>query len=389
MSEYISKFTGPEIDERLEKAEVAYTQSAENTEQLITKPGLKNPDNESSEIFNDYKDNVASGYYAHAEGRKTTASGHRAHSEGTSTKASGDSSHAEGFGTVASGSYSHAEGWCTHATAAAQHVGGKYNIVDEEKKYAEIIGNGDETSTSNARTLDWDGNAWHAGDVKSTDPETSETISLNSTAALAKAIKNEVERNTDDLAEYALSNEDAHYDLGLKISENGVLGALLHTATGTTAKNLLKNIASSTTKNGITFTVNDDGSVTASGTASANTQLDIGKFSLTAGTEYILSGCPDGGSESSYYLYGLYTSNWAGLGGKDTGNGYKFTAQWNGEVVFRVYITSGTTIDNLTFYPMLRYAAIEDGTYEIYTPSLLERIEALEGHIASISGGTE
>lgn len=166
---------------------------------------------------------------------------------------------------------------------------------------------------------------------------------------------------------------------------NASSSAVNASAIGMSRRNLLPNIASSITKGGITFTVNDDGSVTASGTASANTQLDIGKFPLTAGTEYILSGCPDGGSESSYYLYGLYTSNWAGLGGKDTGSGYKFTAQWSGEVVFRVYITSGTTIDNLTFYPMLRYAAIEDGTYETYTPSLLERIEALEAKILSLT----
>lgn len=166
---------------------------------------------------------------------------------------------------------------------------------------------------------------------------------------------------------------------------NASSSAVNASAIGMSRRNLLPNIASSITKGGIAFTVNDDGSVTASGTASANTQLDIGKFSLTAGTEYILSGCPDGGSESSYYLYGLYTSNWAGLGGKDTGSGYKFTAQWSGETVFRVYITSGTTIDNLTFYPMLRYAAIEDGTYETYTPSLLERIEALEAKILSLT----
>lgn len=166
---------------------------------------------------------------------------------------------------------------------------------------------------------------------------------------------------------------------------NASSSAVNASAIGMSRRNLLPNIASSITKGGITFTVNEDGSITASGTASANTQLDIGKFPLTVGAEYILSGCPDGGSESSYYLYGLYTSNWAGLGGKDTGSGYKFTAQWSGEVVFRVYITSGTTIDNLTFYPMLRYAAIEDGTYETYTPSLLERIEALEAKILSLT----
>ena len=40
--------------------------------------------------------NVASGYYSHAEGYKTSASGNYSHAEGRSTTASGYYSHAEG-----------------------------------------------------------------------------------------------------------------------------------------------------------------------------------------------------------------------------------------------------------------------------------------------------
>ena len=59
-----------------------------------------------------------------------------------------------------------AEGIGTVATAKGQHVQGKYNIEDIEKKYAHIVGNGEENIPSNAHTLDWDGNAWFAGDIK-------------------------------------------------------------------------------------------------------------------------------------------------------------------------------------------------------------------------------
>ena len=165
---------------------------------------------------------------------------------------------------------------------------------------------------------------------------------------------------------------------------NASSSAVNASAIGMSRRNLLPNIASSTTKNGIAFTVNDDGSVTASGTATATSALDIGKTTLTAGEKYTLSGCPEGGDELTYSLYGLNTTSWVGLGGRDTGDGYTFTAT-AGEVVIRVNINQGTTIDNLTFYPMLRYAAIEDGTYETYTPSLLERIEALEAKILSLT----
>lgn len=108
----------------------------------------------------------ASWYGAHAEGTSSKASGYGSHAEGQYTKASGNSSHAEGQNTTASGDRSHAEGLGTIASSKNQHVQGKYNIEDTENKYAHIVGNGDSTSArSNAHTLDWDGNAWFAGDV--------------------------------------------------------------------------------------------------------------------------------------------------------------------------------------------------------------------------------
>ncbi len=108
---------------------------------------------------------TASGRASHAEGVNTTASGYYSHAEGTNTIASGEASHAEGVETTASGQYSHAEGAETTASGDYQHVQGKYNIVDTENKYAHIVGNGKYNALSNAHTLDWDGNAWFAGDV--------------------------------------------------------------------------------------------------------------------------------------------------------------------------------------------------------------------------------
>lgn len=135
------------------------------------------------------------GYCAHAEGYNTTASGSDSHAEGASTKAQGSDSHAEGAGTVASASgshaegymttasngYAHAEGYSSQAKAVAshaegfgtlantnyQHVQGKYNVEDTENKYAHIVGNGSSTARANAHTLDWEGNAWYAGNVES------------------------------------------------------------------------------------------------------------------------------------------------------------------------------------------------------------------------------
>lgn len=98
---------------------------------------------------------TASAFYSLAEGYGTTASGSQAHAEGYKTTASGDNG-------------SHAEGLYTIASSTAQHVQGKYNIKDTEGKYAHIVGNGsdsDDKYRSNAHTLDWEGNAWFAGDL--------------------------------------------------------------------------------------------------------------------------------------------------------------------------------------------------------------------------------
>ena len=109
---------------------------------------------------------TASGGISHAEGSGTTASGYISHAEGWITTASGEGSHAEGIHAIASGYISHAEGGSTIASGKFQHVQGLHNIEDTNNRYAHIVGNGEDgENRSNAHTLDWDGNAWFAGDV--------------------------------------------------------------------------------------------------------------------------------------------------------------------------------------------------------------------------------
>lgn len=152
----------------------------------------------------------ASGDYAHGEGFETEASGNASHAEGHGSKAtgkyslatnymttaSGAASHAEGGTTVASQRYAHAEGYYTEASGAvshaegartianhlAQHVFGFSNIADtstnaNDRKgtYVEIVGNGDNYTRSNARTLDWNGNEWIAGALSVGDTATTLT----------------------------------------------------------------------------------------------------------------------------------------------------------------------------------------------------------------------
>lgn len=107
------------------------------------------------------------GYGSHSEGRYTKALGNMSHSEGHLTNAYGHNSHSEGRDTEANGESAHSEGTGTVANGENQHVQGKYNVKDTENKYAHIVGNGtSDTARSNAHTVDWNGNAWFAGDLK-------------------------------------------------------------------------------------------------------------------------------------------------------------------------------------------------------------------------------
>ena len=99
------------------------------------------------EVFNDYKNNVASAYYSHAEGYKTTASAPYSHAEGSNTVASNPSCHAEGTGCVASGQSSHAEGENCRATGSYSHAEGHNTIASGIGSHASGWGTvaGDET----------------------------------------------------------------------------------------------------------------------------------------------------------------------------------------------------------------------------------------------------
>lgn len=108
----------------------------------------------------------ARGYCAFSSGVSCIANGYAAHASGFSTLADGDRSKSAGSSTVASGKNASSEGEYTLAWSDNQHVQGKHNITDSKGKYAHIVGNGtDQNNRSNAHTLDWNGNAWFAGDV--------------------------------------------------------------------------------------------------------------------------------------------------------------------------------------------------------------------------------
>ena len=188
-------------DKKLKVLNVLNKATAGNTQKIINNKittgnaggvGKFTNTDRNCEVFNDYKNNVASAYYSHAEGYMTTAnapyshaegsntvaSNLSCHAEGSGTTASGNCSHAENTGCIASGSNSHAEGYHTIARGEHSHTSGSHTIAGMEvfalgryNKKAEdvalVVGNGwgndRHEYRSDALTLDYSGNLHISG----------------------------------------------------------------------------------------------------------------------------------------------------------------------------------------------------------------------------------
>lgn len=128
----------------------------------------------------------------------------------------------------------------------------------------------------------------------------------------------------------------------------------------TTGKNLLNNTLTTRTTYGITATTNvDDKSITVDGTATGNAFIEVGTVTLPAGT-YILSGCPSGGSTSTYTMYVLINGQYYWNNGSEK----SFTVNEEKTISVSIRVMEGIAIDNARFYPMV---SVEGGAYEPYT----------------------
>ena len=139
-----------------------------------------------------------------------------------------------------------------------------------------------------------------------------------------------------------------------------------------TKKNLLPNKASSyhtnpRTINGVTFTINDDGSVTTSGTNTGggdiNYAINGDILFLNDCGPYILSGFPSGLSDNSYL--GIYNPNTA----------WYAASKSNPEVTVDATLETGSYVCILlrstytgtyTWKPMIRPVGVDDNTYQPY-----------------------
>ena len=168
-----------------------------------------------------------------------------------------------------------------------------------------------------------------------------------------KAYLSHTAQQIDDAID-ALPTKAAASDLTAEVTARENLQAAVTSMINSGAKNRLQITAASRTVNGITFTVNADGTVTASGTATANAYIQVA--SIPADGElfdgsYRLCGCPEGGSRQSYAQYAALSS----YARYDYGESVSLipTEGLTGGINIIIMVYSGYTADNVVFKPMV------------------------------------
>lgn len=132
---------------------------------------------ENSWILGVQKDdtvNIVDGYAAFVSGLGNKVSKSYAFVLGTNNEALyGNHGLVSGIENKASAYFNYVYGQSLIASSQHQYITGRYNIEDasgdkyNDGKYIHIIGNGtSDKDRSNAHTVDWDGNAWYAGNIE-------------------------------------------------------------------------------------------------------------------------------------------------------------------------------------------------------------------------------
>ena len=271
------------------------------------------------------------------------ASGIGSFAVGVANKAIGDGSTVEGQNNEASGTNSHAEGKRTLASGNIQHVQGKYNVEDSNSIYADIVGNGLNTSSrSNAFALTWTGDGKYAGDVY---VDANADSSGGTPLARANIIA-PVEATATATQAYAIGDaliyDGKLYRVTAAIAQNG---PIIVDGNGVNVEE------TSIVDNGVMEHGNGIGSVktksyvingtTYKTTANGDGSFATGQFTKASGNSSNASGKYTAASGNSAHSEGSYTRAY-GNNSHAEGSGSLISVRLTGDENTRTYITNKT-----------------------------------------------
>lgn len=185
---------------------------------------------------------------------------------------------------------------------------------------------------------------------------------LQKSEALQDEAINKLKDDVDlKLTQPYLNNNDSTH---ITSSDNGSLKNIV--VKGNTVQNSTKGLnlinctPETTTINGITMVNNGDGTYTVNGTATNDFDIAVAPYTTKQNIYYTLSGCPSGGSKTTYYLDPRGYEY-------DTGSGITIrNPNQDFSNYIRIVIKKGVTVNNLLFKPMFNEGQTAQ-PYEPYT----------------------
>jgi hypothetical protein len=189
-----------------------------------------------------------------------------------------------------------------------------------------------------------------------------DTVGLNNlTATINKvnALKDELEPRFEQLESATLKyTEFSGVTDAVPVPVNAAKHVPVYKVGGMTYKsaNLIPfpyKFGSTVTKNGITATVQEDGSILVNGTntlTDSSTGITLAS-GITNSDTIILSGCPSGGSVSTYRLR---AQSGSAVIGEDMGEGFVISPQTSAFDLM-IIVGKSCTVNNLVYRPMLNY----------------------------------
>ena len=207
------------------------------------------------------------------------------------------------------------------------------------------------------------------------EAETGKGLSTNDYDATAKGIVDSIPLTVSQLQGSLLEK--------FPRSEQTVLGA----------KNRLPFPYKHTTKteNGVTFTVNSNGSITINGTATADTLFKLldkassdNAIKSLLGQTFIFNGIVNG--DANFFAN---INVWGSSPITDMGNGVIISIPSNATGINAyIQVMNGKTVNNVTVYPMLRLATDTDSTYVPYAMTNKELTETISTEDVAYTAGT-
>lgn len=277
---------------------------------------------------------------------------------------------------------------------ANQNSGGNVDLSDYytksqtdgliSEKVAEIVANAPDDFDTLKEISDWIKNHEDSAAAMNT------AILANTTAITTKVDKVTGKGlSTNDFTnalKIKLNSLENYDDTAVKTDISTALSktALNQSALGYQRKNILKLTVPPSSKNGVSFSINN-GVVTLSGTATANVDCYFPEYPYNVTESDTWINITDTSILSSYgtldtlrvaYYAPDVEHIFSNLTFRNVTNNNLLTLQ-KGSVIAGLYIAiiSGVSYDGKTLSAMLRYADISDNTYEPYRPSLQEKID--------------